>query len=109
MKEKLLLLVHEHPLYTVLTSFKGIGEGIASSLTAELWDIEKYGNDKKLFASTGMVPGKESGSSINKNLPIGKKGNPHVRKWIFVAVQSIITQASMGRGDERIYAYYKKA
>lgn len=46
MKEKLLLLVHEHALYTVLTSFKGNGVGIASSLTAELWDIEKYGNDK---------------------------------------------------------------
>ena len=56
-----------------------------------------------------MVPSKEeSGSSTNKNLPIGKKGNPHVRKWLFVAFQSIITQASMGRGDERIFAYYKK-
>ena len=37
-----------------------------------------------------------------------EKRNAHVRKWLFVAVQSIITQASMGRGDERIYAYYEK-
>lgn len=109
MRQKLSELVRNHSLYSVLTSFKGIGDGIASSLTAELWDIEKYSNDKKLFASTGMAPGKEeSGASINKDLSIGKKGNAHVRKWLFVAVQSIITQASMGRGDERIYAYYEK-
>ncbi len=109
MRKTLHELVQSHPLYAVLTLFKGIGEGIASSLTAELWDIEKYSNYRKLFASTGMAPGKEeSGSSINKNLSMGKKGNPHARKWLFIAVQSIITQASVGRGDERIFAYYEK-
>lgn len=101
-------LVKESPLYRVLSSFDGVGRGIASHLTAEIGDMSRFESYKSLVAYAGLSPKKnESGSSVNSNGKITKRGDRHLRHWLFLAVQSMIQQKGRGK-DNDVEAYYRK-
>lgn len=96
-------------LYEVVLSFPGIGESTAAHLAAEIGPIEGFPKVAKLIASAGIEPRQKDSGGVEGNYgPITKAGNRHLRKWLFVAVMTILMQAARGRGDGSIAAYYQK-
>ena len=72
----------------------GIGPYLASSLIAELKDIRRFENHKKLIAYCGFDPTIiQSGKSIHYNGPISKRGNSTARKILFDTVSIILVVA----------------
>ncbi len=55
-KEKLIALAEHTPLYKLYLSVPGIGPITAALLVAELKDIRRFDNIKKLIASCGLDP-----------------------------------------------------
>jgi transposase len=108
-EDKLESMTKEMPLFKVLQSFKGIGKGIASHLTAEIWSTEQYATPQKLIASAGINPSRsQSAASIDRYGRIVKAGNRYIRHWLFTAVGCILQQNGLGRGDKRLAEYYIK-
>lgn len=108
-EDKLESMTKEQPLFKVLQSFKGIGKGIASHLTAEIWSTEQYATPQKLIASAGINPSRsQSAASIDRYGRIVKAGNRYIRHWLFTAVGCILQQNGLGRGDKRLAEYYIK-
>lgn len=108
-ERKLLSMTEEKPLFKVLKSFGGIGDGIAMHLTAEMGDISSYATPQKLVAACGLDPSREqSGSSIDRYGKVTKAGNRYARHWLFNAVSCVVMQAARGKGDTAVADYYKK-
>ena len=76
LKSRLVALGSSTELYDLFISVPGIGPYLASSLIAELKDIRRFENHKKLIAYCGFDPTIiQSGKSIHYNGPISKRGN----------------------------------
>lgn len=92
------------PLFAVLTSFCGIGSETAFHLTAEFGDFARFRRVSSVTAYAGLDPSTyESGRTLDANGSITKRGNPHLRKWLYCAVSSIIMHE---RDSEREFTDY---
>lgn len=110
-EEKLISMTCEQPFFKVLTSFRGIGDVLAAHITAELWNPSAvYATPEKVIRACGLNPKREqSGGSIDRYGKITKTGNKHARRWLFVAVQSILRQAGRRKDEADPFRdYYKK-
>lgn len=95
--------------FDVWLSFSGIGRKIASYLTAELGDVTRFENEKKLIAFCGLDPTiVQSGKTINYHGPISKRGNSHARFHLYQAIMMIIRDDGLRNSDSDITTYYKK-
>ncbi len=87
----------------ILTSIKGIGDITASYFIAEIGNIERFKNKKKLIAYIGTDPSiAQSGSSINKKGRISKKGSKSLRRTLYIMAMGTI------RSNEYFKSYYLK-
>lgn len=83
-KEQLIALASTTDLFKLYTTFTGIGPYLASVLVAELKDIRRFDNHRKLIAYCGLDPTiVQSGKTINYNGPISKRGSTTARKMVF--------------------------
>ena len=80
-KYKIIFLAKRTKHFKSINSIYGIGEFTTSIIIAELGDINRFNNIKKLTAYCGLDPSiKQSGKSINVHGPISKFGNKYMRK-----------------------------
>ncbi len=87
----------------ILTSIKGIGNITASYFIAEIGNIDRFKNKKKLIAYIGTDPSiAQSGSSIDRKGAISKKGSKSLRRTIYIMAMSAI------RSNEYFKDYYMK-
>ena len=87
----------------ILTSIKGIGDITASYFIAEIGNIERFKNKKKLIAYIGTDPSiTQSGSSINRRGRISKKGSKSLRRTLYIMAMGTI------RSNEYFKSYYLK-
>lgn len=84
----------------ILTSMDGVGENTAMQFIAEVGDINRFENAKKLIAYSGLDPSvKESGRYKGKSR-ITKRGNKHLRRVIWLMAVSVV------RWNEYFRAYF---
>jgi transposase len=71
--------------FSIVTSIAGVGQTTAEKFLIEIGeDINIFKSHKQLRAFMGMDPSiKQSGSSINVNGKISKKGNSHLRRTMW--------------------------
>lgn len=95
--------------YEVRKTFEGIGDLIAAYLTAELGDITRFEDEKKLIAFCGLDPTIiQSGKSINYHGPISKRGDAHARMHLYQAIMMIMRNDGLTKNESDITSYYKK-
>ncbi len=108
-KYKLITLGKKCKYFEPINSIFGIGEFTASTIIAELGDINRFNNIKELTAYCGLDPSiKQSGKSINVKGPISKSGNKYMRKILFVSCLNIIRLSSKCHVQNDIEIYYRK-
>lgn len=109
LKERLISLAQSTELYEIYVSIPGIGPYLASTLIAELKDIRRFENHKKLTAYCGFDPTIiQSGKSVHYNGPISKRGNSTARKMLFYTVNIILTVARKTNREMPLLLYYEK-
>lgn len=87
----------------LLESIPGIGETIATTLVAEIGDIENFKSAKALVAYAGIDPKvKQSGKGLKHNTRLTKRGSPYLRQALFQAA------AVARQHDPELKAYYEK-
>ena len=85
----------------IIKDSKGIGEDLALNLFPQL-HFNKDKSEKQIISFLGLSPKiYQSGSSINKPLHITKRGNPNIRKSLFMSALVCI------RRNDRFRARYE--
>ena len=108
-KERLIALAKHTPLYDLYLSIPGVGPITAALLVAELKDIRRFDNIKKLTASCGLDPTiVQSGKTINYHGPISKRGNRNARYVLFNTVMSLLMVTKRNAPDDPVRLYYEK-
>ena len=87
----------------ILKSIKGVGDVTAKSFLIEIGTIDNFISYKQLIAYFGTDPAiSQSGSSINKQGKISKRGNKHLRRNIWLMTVCVI------RSTGRFREYFRK-
>lgn len=87
----------------LLKSITGIGELTAVTLAAEIGDINRFSEPKKLVAFTGLDPRvRQSGKVLTRNTKLTKRGAPELRRVLFLAANAA------RRFDPELTVYYQK-
>ncbi|MBQ9012111.1 MAG: IS110 family transposase [Bacilli bacterium] len=108
-KYKLVFLAKKSKYFESINSIFGIGEFTTSIIIAELGDINRFNNIKKLTAYCGLDPSiKQSGRSIDIHGPISKSGNKYLRKILFVSCLNIVRLSPKCHVQNYIEIYYRK-
>lgn len=109
-KGRLIELAQVAFAFPIYASIPGIGPLTATLLIAELKDVRRFSNVKKLTASCGLDPTIiQSGKSINYHGPISKRGNRLARKILFNAIMSILMVTKRNYPDNPIRLYFEKS
>jgi transposase len=71
----------------ILKSIKGIGDITALHFLAEVGDVSRFGNYKKLIAYAGLDPTVHQSGKFEGQSRISKRGNRHLRRvlWLMAA------------------------
>ena len=81
----------KHPNYECIRSIPGISDNLGSRILAEIGDISRFSNYKKIIAYAGIDPMiYQSGERNGEHLNISKKGNKKLRYLLFIAVVSMV-------------------
>jgi transposase len=91
-----------HRQMEILTSIPGIGEVTASHFLSEIPDITQFATYQKLIAFAGTDPGIYESGNTSKALKISKRGNPLLRKYLYLMADSCM------RHNIVFHAYYHK-
>lgn len=74
-----------------LMTMPGVASNLASRITAEIGDINRFENKKQLVAYAGTDPKiYQSGQKTGEHLPITKKGNKHLRSLFYMAARAAV-------------------
>ena len=74
----------------ILKYIKGIGESSAIHFIAEVGDIKKFSNAKKLIAYCGLDPTVYQSGNYQGKSKISKRGNRHLRRIIWLMTVSVV-------------------
>lgn len=76
-------------IQTDITTIPGIGNVLGASILAEIGDISRFSNPKKLVAYAGLdATVHESGQFTGTRSRISKRGSPYLRRAIWIAAFS---------------------
>ena len=79
-------LLLQAPGGTYLTSIKGMGPTLAATILAEIGDIRRFDDPKKLVAFAGLDPSlHQSGQFRAEHAAISKRGSPFLRRAVWLA------------------------
>ena len=77
--------------YKLLTSIPGVAFVTAIVILSEMGDLRRFTRARQATAYAGVTPRRvESGTSVNKKTKMSKKGNPRVRKALYMAAMTTI-------------------
>ena len=85
------------PVVMALHALRGVSLIVASTTIAEIGDLARFENPKKLMAFLGLVPSEHSSGEKKRQGKITKTGNGHVRKVLVEAAQSYCHPARVTR------------
>jgi transposase len=92
-----------HDDLDIISSIKGISDITACHFIAEVKDIKRFPTRNKLIAFAGTDPSiRQSGTSVNSNGKISKKGSRTLRRYLFLMGQSLIVH------NPNFKEYYEK-
>jgi len=74
----------------IISSIKGISKTSASKIMAEIENIKKFENFKKLIKFAGTDPVIKQSGNFKLNKSISKQGNPHLRNFLYQATNGVI-------------------
>ena len=78
--------------YTLLQSIPGVGLKISATILSAYGSFENFQTAKQACSFAGMAPGiYESGTSVKGKSGISKRGNPFIRKMLFMGALSAST------------------
>lgn len=78
-------------LMSIITSVKGIGKEIATTLIVTTAGFTRFDNAKQLAKFIGICPTHfQSGSSVKGKSTIARRGDPHLRSLLYMATLSAI-------------------
>jgi len=98
--EKIRLLVGQWrfgPVVEALQSLRGVSLVVAATVIAEMGDLSRFDNPRKLMAFLGMIPSQHTSGEITKRGPITKTGNSHARRMLIEAAWSYRMPARVSR------------
>lgn len=76
------------PVVTALHALRGVSLIVASTMIAEIGDLARFDNPKKLMAFLGLVPSEHSSGEKKRQGKITKTGNGHARRVLIEAADS---------------------
>ena len=85
------------PVVNALQALRGVSLIVASTTIAELGDLTRFENPKKLMAFLGLVPSEHSSGEKKKRGGITKTGNRHVRRVLVEGAQAYSHPARVTR------------
>jgi len=94
-EQRILRLLTEHPKLGAdvvqLQTIDGVGPVTSVTVVAELGDLRRFTHARQLSAFVGISPSiVQSGSSVHLRPKLCKRGNPRVRKVLFMAAMAAI-------------------
>jgi len=94
------------PEYSVVSEFFGVGDILGPQLMAEIGNVFRFRNKGSLVAFAGLeAPPYQSGKFDSQDRSISKKGSPHLRRTLFIVMQSYVIKAPV---DEPVYQFIVK-
>jgi len=88
--------------WEILLSIPGMGELSTATLIAEIGDISRFSGAKKLVAYAGLDPTVYESGRSRRRSRISKRGNPHLRRTLFIVAQQVV------RRTETFRTYYRR-
>ena len=88
--------------WKILLSIPGLGELSAAIIIAEIGDISRFPNAKKLVAYVGFDPSVYESGKTHRRSRISKRGNPHLRRILFIVAQQVV------RRTQTFRSYYQR-
>ena len=85
------------PVVSALQAMRGVKLIVATTIIAELGDLNRFDHPQQLMAFMGLVPSENSSGSKKRQGGITKTGNTHVRKVMAEAAQNYNHPAKVGR------------
>lgn len=85
------------PVVKALQALRGVSLIVAATTIAELGDLTRFENPKKLMAFLGLIPSEHSSGEKKKRGAITKTGNSHVRRVLVEAAQAYSHPARITR------------
>lgn len=86
----------------IITSVEGISNGTGTTFLAEVGDIRKFENHKKLIAYAGIDPTIYQSGKYQGTSRISKRGNRHLRRVLWLMTRSVISH------NDVFKEYYQK-
>ena len=91
--------------FEIVSSVEGIGRVVFTTVTAECGDVRRFKTSRQLSAFAGLAPCQRlSGSSVHGKSHISKRGNPELRRVLYMAAMVAIRnpESSMGSFYQRL-------
>jgi len=85
------------PLVEALQTLRGVQLVVAATVAAELGDLRRFDNPRKLSAYVGMVPSEHSSGNSTRRGAITRTGNAHVRRVLVEAAWAYRLPARVSR------------
>ena len=85
------------PVVKALQAMRGVSLHVAVTTVAELGDLKRFDNPRKLMSYLGLVPSEHSSGGSRRTGSITKAGNGHVRKSLVEAAQTYRLKARIGK------------
>lgn len=83
--------------YPVVMDFYGVGDVLGPQLMAEIGDVIRFRSKGSLVCFAGLeAPLYQSGAFESANRHISKRGSPHLRKTLFLVMDSILKGKPVG-------------
>lgn len=93
----------EAPEIKILESIPGISKKLSREIFAELGNIHRFANKRKIVAYAGYDPKiRQSGTSVNSTAKLTKRGSPFLRNAFYLAAFANV------RSDNVFGRYYRK-
>jgi transposase len=86
-----------NPVGEALQALRGVAPIVAATTIAEIGDLSRFENPKRLMAYLGLVPSEDSSGETTHRGSITKTGNGHVRRALMEAAHAYAFPARVSR------------
>jgi len=86
----------------IITTIKGIGKMSACQFLAEIGDIRRFANKKKVVSYIGTDPVIKQSGKYKTEMHISKRGNRHARRILYLMATNVIMY------EEKFKKYYER-
>jgi transposase len=85
-------LIKSIPLYSTLIEIPHVGKKAVCGIVAELGDLNDFSHPKQLIRLAGLSISQVSSGKKRGTSQIAKRGRPHLRHWLYIAVLNLLKE-----------------